>query len=440
MPPRRPGADGASHPLDADDMAIGKNDSTHRNQAGQSDGIGVPMESWLRLFGRFLRFGALAWGGPVAQIAMIRHELVDEERWISSAHFNRVLAVYQVLPGPEAHELCVYFGMLARGRWGGVLAGLGFMLPGFVLMFALSWAYVRYGLQAQGIAAVMAAAQVAVAALIVRAVVRIGGHVVTDLWLWGIMAGATAAQLAGIHFGIILSVGGLIYLLACRRLHRLACAAVALAVIGIVSYATAMRGLIGFEALRGETTAIEIARHDSMPLLALFWSGLKAGLLTFGGAYTVIPFLQRDAVTQGAWMSNTQFLDGLALSGLLPAPLIIFSTFVGYLGGGPWGAVVMTAGIFLPAFAFTLIGHDVLERWVHQPRIRQFLEGVTAGVVGLIAATTLALLRVSLTGPEAVILFVLVLAVLFASKARMVIPAVIAAAALWGFLSPGFGQ
>ncbi len=137
-------------------------------------------------------------------------------------------------------------------------------------------------------------------------------------------------------------------------------------------------------------------------------------------------------------MSNGQFLDGLALSGLLPAPLIIFSTFVGYLGGGPWGAVVMTIGIFLPAFAFTLVGHDALERLVHRPGIRTFLEGVTAGVVGLIAGTTLALMRVSLTSLEAVILFAIVLAILFRSKARMVIPAVIAGAALWGWISQEF--
>ena len=405
-----------------------------------SSGYQVPRETWLRLFLRFLRFGALAWGGPVAQIAMIRQELVDEERWISSAHFNRVLAVYQVLPGPEAHELCVYFGMRSRGRWGGVLAGLGFMLPGFVLMFVLSWAYVRYGLQTQGVTAVFAAVQVAVAALIVRAVIRIGGHVVTDRWLWGVAIAATAAQLAGVHFGVILPVGGLFYLLARRQFQGLAWALAALAVAGVVGYAVSKGGLAGFEVLSGSAAVVETAPREGMPLLALFWSGLKAGLLTFGGAYTVIPFLQSDAVTQGAWMSNTQFLDGLALSGLLPAPLIIFSTFVGYLGGGPWGAVIITIGIFLPAFAFTLIGHDALERLVHQPRIRLFLEGVTAGVVGLIAGTTLALLKVSLTGPEAAMLFALVLGVLFLSKARPVIPAVIAAAALWGLLSLGFGH
>jgi chromate transporter len=307
-------------------------------------------------------------------------------------------------------------------------------------MFALSWAYVRYGLQTQGVVAVFAAVQVAVAALIVRAVVRIGGHVVTDRWLWGVAIAATAAQLAGVHFGIILTVGGLFYLLARLRFHRLTWALAALVVAGVVGYAVSMGGLAGFEVLSGSAAAVETAPRDGMPLLALFWSGLKAGLLTFGGAYTVIPFLQRDAVTQGAWMSNTQFLDGLALSGLLPAPLIIFSTFVGYLGGGPWGAVVITIGIFLPAFAFSLIGHDALEKLVHQPRIRLFLEGVTAGVVGLIAGTTIALLKVSLTGLEAIALFGLVLAVLFLSKARLVIPAVIAAAALWGLLSLEFGH
>ena len=110
-------------------------------------GSGIPYQSLAGVFLRFLKFGLLAWGGPVAQIAMIKKELVEEERWIDGERFNRALAVYQALPGPEAHELCVYFGMLARGRIGAVLAGLGFMLPGFALMMALSWIYVKYGLQ-----------------------------------------------------------------------------------------------------------------------------------------------------------------------------------------------------------------------------------------------------------------------------------------------------
>lgn len=250
---------------------------------------------------------------------------------------------------------------------------------------------------------------------------------------------AAGAQLAGVHFGLILSVGGLIYLLARHRRVVAALGAIGLAVTGTVTFGL-HNGLAGLEALSHREISTTLVAEATVPLVVLFWSGLKAGLLTFGGAYTAIPFLQRDAVTQGAWMSNAQFLDGLGLSGLLPAPLIIFSTFVGYLGGGPWGAIAMTVGIFLPAFAFTLLGHDAMERVVHQPRIRLFLEGVTAGVVGLIAGTTLALLKVNLTGLEPLLLFVIVLSILFASKARILIPAVIAAAALWGWVSETLGH
>jgi chromate transporter len=365
---------------------------------------------------------------------MIRHELVDEERWIDPVQFHRALAVYQVLPGPEAHELCVYLGMRARGRWGGVLAGLGFMLPGFVLMFALSWAYVRFGLGGDGLLGVFAAVQVAVAALIARAVWRIGGHVLRDRWLWAIGSIAFAAQLAGVHFGLILGVGGLAYALTTLRSRVAASALLALAGVGVGAWAW-HAGWVGFEAFgTGGLREAGALATASVSLLALFASGLKAGLLTFGGAYMAIPFLQRDAVSQGAWMSNAQFLDGLALSGLLPAPLVIFSTFVGYLGGGPWGAVAMTAGVFLPAFAFTLLGHDLMERLVQQPRLHAFLDGVAAAVVGLIAGTALALMRLSVDDLAALVLFAVVLAVLFASKARLVIPAVIAGAALWGWL------
>jgi len=408
------------------------------NSSNTPDDVRVPRESLGKLFLRFLRFGALAWGGPVAQIAMIRQELVEEEQWVTPAHFNRVLAVYQVLPGPEAHELCVYFGMLARGRTGGVLAGLGFMLPGFLLMFLLSWLYVRYGLQTGGaLGAVFAAVQAAVAALIVRAVHRIGGHVLADRWLWGIAATATAAQLLGIHFSLILITGGLVYLLARENRARFAAALLAVLIAGTITW-----GIVkGFEfAGLGAAQVTEGIRQAAPSYVGLFVSGLKAGLLTFGGAYTVIPFLQHDAVSAGAWMSNGEFLDGLALSGLLPAPLIIFATFVGYVGGGPLGAVLLTIGIFLPAFAFTLLGHDAVERLVHQPRVREFLEGLTAGVVGLIAGTAIALVMVSVSSWQTMAIFALALAALFYSAKKLVVPGVIAGAAVLGFALTFIGR
>ncbi|WP_297099891.1 chromate efflux transporter [Thermomonas sp.] len=414
-------------------------DSPADKQPGVHPGRGTPHLSLPGVFLRFLRFGALAWGGPVAQIGMIRQQLVDEEGWIDRDRFNRVLAVYQVLPGPEAHELCVYFGTLARGRLGGILAGLGFMLPGFVLMLALSWLYVRYGLRLEGWAGAMVAAQAAVAALIVRAIFRIGSHVLENRWLWMVATVAVLSQLASVHFAVTLAAGGLVYLLAHENRNLIAAWLLAMSIALVAVKVWSEGGLTGLDALTSASEPGSAARAGSMGAAALFWSGLKAGLLTFGGAYTVIPFLQRDAVSQGAWMSNGQFLDGLALSGLLPAPLVIFATFVGYVGGGLAGSLAMTAGVFLPAFLFTLLGHDAMERAVQRPRVAEFLAGITAAVVGLITGTTLAILSGSIRDAHSLLVFSVALAALFLSKARLLVPAVVVVAALYGLVASTVG-
>ncbi len=389
----------------------------------------IPRESYLKLFLRFLRFGFLAWGGPVAQIAMLRHELVDEEKWISTERFNRVLAVYQVLPGPEAHELCVYFGMISRGRIGAFLAGLGFMTPGFVLMFALSWFYVTYGINSPVFQSVFLGMQPAVAALIVRAVHRIGGHALhQNKWLWAIAFLAGFAQLFRINFLITLLSVGLIYALVGLERLRLAFTLGLVFVLGIIFQAVA------FAPTSANPEVAAAITGSASSTWAFLFSGLRAGLLTFGGAYTAIPFIQHDAVEVGRWMTNAQFLDGLALSGLLPAPLIIFSTFVGYIGGGPWGAIAMTIGVFAPAFAFTIIGHEALERLVENRSAHAFLDGVTAGVVGLIAATALIILSETVIGLNAWVIFSLAVIVLFVSKSKWTVAWVVLAAGLFGWL------
>lgn len=341
--------------------------------------------SYRRIFWRFLRFGFLAWGGPVAQIGMIRRELVEEGKWISRERFNRVLAVYQVLPGPEAHELCVYFGMLARGRIGGLLAGLGFMLPGFLLMFALSWFYVRHGVQSPFFSGVFYGMQAAVPALILRATHRIGEHALTKPWHWLVAVAVFLFALSPLKMALPFFPQG----------------------------------------------------AENPSLMDLFSSGLRAGLLTFGGAYTVIPFLQYDAVVAGHWMTNRQFLDGLALSGILPAPFIIFATFVGYLGGGPWGGLVLTAGIFLPAFAFTLIGHHYIEKLISNQSLHAFLDGVTAGVVGLIAATTLGLLKTAVVDIPSFIILAAALIALYRWRSKATVAVVILGAGLAGIFLKG---
>lgn len=343
----------------------------------------LPHLSHAQIFWRFLQFGLMAWGGPVAQIAMLRRELVEREHWMSSARFNRLLAVFQVLPGPEAHEMCVYFGTLPGGRLGGLLAGLGFMLPGFVLMFALSWLYFRIDLATSALAAVFMGMQPAVIALIVRAVHRIGAHVLADVWLWGIAVVSAGAALGGVTFWITLPLAGIFYASIRRGWYVVAGIVTTLGAIAAIAVAAG--------AGQGSVDAVPAtALNQEASLLALFLSGLKAGLLTFGGAYTVIPFLRDDAVGHG-WMTPAQFVDGLALSGILPAPLIIFSTFVGYVAAGPAGAIAMTVGIFLPAFYFALFLHGHLGRVIDDVRLHTFLEGVAASVVGLIAATTLEL-------------------------------------------------
>ena len=345
-----------------------------------------------RLFLRFLKFGALAWGGPAAQIAMIKRECVDQEGWVDEETFKKTLAVYQVLPGPEAHELCVYFGRMRGGKLGGLLAGLGFMLPGFVLMLALSVAYVEAGL-AEELDELFYGLKAAVGALVARALWRLSSSFITDAALAALAVIAFVLTLAaGVGFALVLLGAGLAYELWTNA-----------------------------DRWRGRLTAIAPGPGMAWALLgaitlslnaAIFWEGLKAGLLTFGGAYTVVPFLQESAVDQHHWLTAGEFVDGLALSGVLPAPLIIFSTFVGYVAGGLSGALLMTLGIFLPAFLFPIYLHRHLVAIAENRRIRPFLLGVTAGVIGLIAAVTVEIVKETVVDIPTALLAIAAFAVL----------------------------
>ena len=337
------------------------------------------------IFVRFLKFGALAWGGPAAQIAMVKRECVDEEGWVDEETFTKTLAVYQVLPGPEAHELCVYFGRIRGGKRGAFLAGLGFMLPGFLLMLILSVLYVEANL-AEQLDELFYGLKAGVGALIARALVRLSRSFITDLPLALLAAAAFALTVfASASFFVVLLGAGIAYELwtnAPRWTRQAHSFALGLPTILAVTVGAVTLGL-----------TVEI-----------FWAGLKAGLVTFGGAYTVIPYLHDVAVEGKHWLSQDEFVDGLAMSGVLPAPLIIFTTFVGYIAGGLTGALVMTLGIFLPAFVFPIFLHRWLVATADNPRIRPFLLGVAAGVIGLIAAVTVDIIDASVVDvPTAVL-------------------------------------
>jgi chromate transporter len=335
-------------------------------------------DTYKNIFLRFLKFGALAWGGPVAQIGMIREELVAREGWIAPEKFNRVLALYQALPGPEAHELCVYFGMVRGGRWGGFLAGLGFMLPGFVLILLLAWAYTVFG--AAGLLPLFAGAAPPVTAMIVRALHRIGAHALRTRGLW-------VAAFAGAGMALLLPQGG-----------------------GGAAATATSEGLLG--------------------------EGLKAGLLSFGGAYTALPFLRAGMVDVYDGVTAQAFVDGLALASVIPAPTVIFGTFLGFLADGFIGAVLVTVGIFTPAFAFTLVGHEYLEKAVDDKRLHGALDVIAATVVGVLAVTAGQIAAQTLDNVWAAGLCAAAMLVLYAWRSVWAVPVVVMGGLMAGWVLP----
>lgn len=378
-------------------------------------GPGNPDRPTLRyLFLRFLRHGLLAWGGPVAQIGLMHRELVERDKWVDETRFRKTLALYQALPGPEAHELTVWFGMIKRGRIGGFLAGLAFMLPGIVLVTLAAILYAAFAQTSDVAAALLYGVRPAVLALIAFAFWRLAKHSLNawDLGAIGALAALIALLAPGISFLVVLLAGGILALAA--RVGTRPIAAIAPLV-----------ALGAFPALTlGGLAAIAIL-------------SAKVGLLTFGGAYTAIPFLHQGAVEQHGWMTDDQFLDALALCGMLPGPLVAIGTFVGYFAAGLLGALLATTIIFAPAFAITLIGHDILERLVHGPRLHAFLLGVTAAVIGLIVAASVPLAAVAVHDWPTLLIATAALAAL--ATERIPIPLVIVGAGIAGAAWLAFG-
>ena len=287
------------------------------------------------------------------------------------------------------------------------------MLPGFLLMLGLSIAYVQADLGAE-LDDLFYGLKAAVGALVARALVRLTKSFITDVALAALAVAAFVLTLAGATFVAVLIAAGLLYELWTGRERWSSRAS---------SFGPA------------PLLAAAVAGAITLPLNAeIFLEGLKAGLLTFGGAYTVVPFLQESSVDQQGWLTNSQFLDGLALSGVLPAPLIIFSTFVGYVAGGLSGALLMTLGIFLPAFVFPIFLHRGLVAVAEHPRIRPFLLGVTAGVIGLIAAVTVEIVRESVVDVPTAVLAIAAFAVLYRYHEKLTVLYVVVGCGIAGAL------
>src|SRR5256884_654334 len=335
------------------------------------------MPSWREVFLYFLFLGFVNIGGPVAQITMMFNHMVEKRQWLTKDRFVKIMAFCHMLPGPEALQLAIYVGYLKRKVWGGILAGLTFILPGAVVMIVLSWLYVKYGKLPQ----VMDALYVlkpAVLGIIAAGIIKLGRAAIRNLFLAVLLVGAfVGMRFAGINFLLILLIAGLLNLIMERGSAMLKRTALIVPLM-----------LVGTSAL--------VPFSDSR-LFQIAWLFLKTGLLSFGGAYASLVFVQRGAVAQYHWLSDSQLLDGVALSVATPGPFMLFTTFVGYVAGGIPGSALATFFVFLPSFVFVLGGVHYIEKLRENRALQAFLAGVSAAVVGVIAVVSLDLVPGALT-------------------------------------------
>src|SRR6266702_84527 len=350
------------------------------------------MPSWREVFLYFLFLGFVNIGGPVAQITMMFNHMVEKRRWLTKDRFVKIMAFCHMLPGPEALQLAIYVGYLKRKVWGGILAGLTFILPGAVVMIVLSWLYVDYGKLPQVLDALYVL-KPAVLGIIAAGIIKLGGAAIRNFFLAVLLVGAfVGMRFAGVNFLLILLIAGVLNLIVDQGWPLLKKTAPTL---------PAMIGGISLLVPLGDSRLFQVA-----------WLFLKTGLLSFGGAYASLVFVQRGAVAQYHWLSDGQLLDGVALSVATPGPFMLFTTFVGYIAGGIPGAALATIFVFLPSFVFVLGGVHYIEKVRENRALQAFLAGVSAAVVGVIAVVSLDLIPGALvdwvTGGISLVAFVLI--------------------------------
>ncbi|UYP84585.1 chromate efflux transporter [Pseudomonas asiatica] len=365
----------------------------------------------------WLKLGFISFGGPAGQIAIMHQELVERRRWISERRFLHALNYCMLLPGPEAQQLATYIGWLMHRTWGGVIAGTLFVLPSLFILIGLSWVYLAWG-EVPVVAGIFYGIKPAVTAIVVHAAHRIGTRALKNGWLWAIAAASFVAIFAlDVPFPLIVLAAALLGHIGGQLLPG--------------QFAPggghgAARASHGPAVIDDDTPAPEHARFSWGRLLGLLlvgaalwllpmgvlmatfgWQGTltqmgwfftKAALLTFGGAYAVLPYVYQGAVGHYGWLSPTQMIDGLALGETTPGPLIMVVAFVGFVGGylhpmfgtdqafmaGAVAASLVTWFTFLPSFLFILAGGPLVESTHNELKFTAPLTGITAAVVGVI--------------------------------------------------------
>ncbi len=364
----------------------------------------------------WLKLGCISFGGPAGQIAIMHTELVERRRWISEKRFLHALNYCMVLPGPEAQQLATYIGWLMHRTRGALVAGGLFVLPSLVLLVLLSWVYIAWG-HLPVVEGIFYGIKPAVTALVLHAAHRIGTRALKNRWLWGMAAAAFVAIMAfSVPFPAIVLAAALSGHVAGQRWPQLFAAG---------GHSSAQRGY-GPALIDDDTPTPAHALFSRKRLAQVLavggglwlaamgvlvalvgWEGTltqmgwfftKAALLTFGGAYAVLPYVYQGAVEHYHWLDAKQMIDGLALGETTPGPLIMVVAFVGFLGGwlhnvlgpdaafwsGALAASVVTFFTFLPSFVFILAGGPLIETTHNQLRFTAPLTAITAAVVGVI--------------------------------------------------------
>ena len=365
----------------------------------------------------WLKLGFISFGGPAGQIAIMHTELVERRRWISEKRFLHALNYCMVLPGPEAQQLATYIGWLMHKTWGGVMAGVLFVLPSLALLIALSWVYMAWG-HVPVVAGIFLGIKPAVAAIVLHAAYRVGTRALKHAALWVLAAASfMAVYVWGLPFPLIVAGAAAIGLAGGRwapwvfqssSAHASSGAQPQDAWIGDHTptpphaqhsskrlAAVLTVGLALWAAPLAVMTVVEGWNH-TLPQMGWFFT--KAALLTFGGAYAVLPYVLQGAVEHHAWLTASQMMDGLALGETTPGPLIMVVAFVGFVGGyakalfgpdqlfmaGAVAAMWVTWFTFLPSFLFILAGGPLVESTHNQWKLTAPLTAITAAVVGVI--------------------------------------------------------
>jgi len=374
----------------------------------------IPLAMALRYW---LKLGFISFGGPAGQIALMHQELVGRRRWISERRFLHALNYCMVLPGPEAQQLATYIGWLMHRTLGGIAAGTLFVLPSLLMLIVLSWIYAAYG-QVPAVAGIFFGIKPAVTALVVQAALRIGARALRNAALWAVAAAAfVAIFFFNAPFPVIVAAAALIGLAGGRYApgrfelggaDRAAQRSYGPALIdddtptpahAQFRWGRLARVVAGGAALWVAPMASLVADFGwGHPLTQMAWFFTKAALLTFGGAYAVLPYVNQGAVGRYHWVTPAQMIDGLGLGETTPGPLIMVVAFVGFLGGygralfgpdrlflaGAAAACLVTWFTFLPSFIFILAGGPLVEATHDDLKFTAPLTAITAAVVGVI--------------------------------------------------------